>query len=114
MFLCFPVPEAQHVKAQDKVLGAIGFKHESRRDDTSANVGFNRATIQIAENGNPWFVTVAFNGAVPPGLELFLLLTQDFVLGFHRGPQQAPLLRLLGWTHAVPPALNPRQEVYAD
>ena len=69
MFPYFRVPEARHVKAQDKVLGAIGFEHESRRDDTSANVGFNRATIQIAENGSPSSVTVAFNGAVPPGLE---------------------------------------------
>lgn len=32
------------MKAQDRVLGAIGFEHESRRDDTSAKVGLNRST----------------------------------------------------------------------
>ena len=45
-------------------------------------------------------------GIVPSGLMFKTNRTQDFVLGFHRGPQQAPLLRLLGWTHVVPPALG--------
>jgi hypothetical protein len=31
-----PSAGAQQVKAQDKVLGAIGFEYESRKDDTQA------------------------------------------------------------------------------
>ena len=78
------VPEARHVKAQDKVLGAIGFERESREGRHLRQGAFEQVhNIKPRGKRESIVVPIRFDHAVPPGLGRLFSSSQDFVLGFH-------------------------------